>query len=63
MPLLKGFSRKTIGKNIGAEMRAGKKPSQAIAIGLSTARRAAKKKGVPLSKIKGLVPAPKKGKK
>lgn len=61
MPLLiKGFGQKTISKNIGTEMKNGKPKKQAIAIGLSTARSAAKKKGVPLSKIKGLGPAPKK---
>lgn len=60
MPLLMGYSRKARSKNIATEMRAGKKPSQAVAIGLSVARRAAKKRKVPLSKIKGLGPAPKK---
>ncbi len=60
MPLMKGYSRKARGKNIGAEMKAGKPRKVAVAIGLSVARRAAKKRGVPLSKIKGLKPAPKK---
>jgi hypothetical protein len=63
MPLVKGFGQKTIGKNIGAEMRAGKPKKQAVAIGLDVARRAAKKKGVPLSKVKGLKGAPPKKKK
>lgn len=58
MPLKKGFSKKTIGANIAAEMKTRPK-KQAVAIGLSVARRAAKKKGVPLSKIKGLGLAPK----
>jgi len=62
MPLVKGFGQKTIGKNIGREMRAGKPKKQAVAIGLDVARRAAKKKGVPLSKVKGLKGAPKKKK-
>ena len=59
MPLTKGYSKKAIGRNIATEMKT-KPRKQAIAIGLSTARRAAKKRGVPLGKIKGLGPAPKK---
>jgi len=39
MPLKKGTSRKTIGANIKTEMEAGKPRKQAIAIGLSEARR------------------------
>lgn len=61
MPLTKGYSRRARGKNIATEMKAGKPRAQAVAIGLSVARRAAKKRKVPLSKIKGLHPAPKKG--
>ena len=53
MPLIKGYGKKAIGKNIDAEMKSGKPKKQAVAIGLSVARRAAKKKGI-LSKIKGL---------
>lgn len=49
MPLKKGYSRKTIGENIGREMK--KHPDmphkQAIAIALNTARTAAKKAGKP----------------
>ena len=41
MPLLKG--KKNIGKNIKTEMSAGKPQKQAVAIALSTARRAGKK--------------------
>jgi len=47
MPLKKGYSGKTIGKNIKAEMKAGKPKKQATAIALSTARTAAKKAGKP----------------
>jgi len=47
MPLKKGYSKASIGKNIGAEMKAGKPKKQAIAIALSTARTAAMKAGKP----------------
>lgn len=56
MPLVKGYSKSSIGKNIGAEMKAGKPKKQAIAIALNTARTAAEKAGKPSK-------APKKGKK
>lgn len=38
MPLSKGKSKKTISKNIRTEIAAGKKPKQAVAIALNTAR-------------------------
>ena len=59
MSLKKGYSRKSIGKNIKAEEKAGKPKKQAIAIALNTARTAAKKAGKPGKAPK---PAPKKRK-
>jgi hypothetical protein len=44
MPLIKGFGKVAVGKNIGAEVEAGKPKKQAVAIALGTARAAAKKK-------------------
>jgi hypothetical protein len=44
MPLKKGTSDKTRNANIKAEIKAGKKPSQAVAIGYSLQRAAKKKK-------------------
>ena len=43
MPLIKSTSKKAFGKNVGAEVKAGKPVKQAVAIAYSE-KRAAKKK-------------------
>ena len=43
MPLKKGSSRETISENIRTEMHSGRPQKQAIAIGLSKARKKGKK--------------------
>jgi len=44
MPLIKGYSKKSIAKNIRAELKFGKSRSQSVAIALSVARKAKKRK-------------------
>lgn len=40
MPLTKGYSSKSVSKNIKTEMKAGKPQKQAVAIALDVARKA-----------------------
>jgi hypothetical protein len=56
MPMTKGYSAKSIGKNIAKEMKSGKPQRQSVAIALSMATKAAKDAGKPSK-------APKKAKK
>lgn len=45
MPLKRGYSKKTIAKNIRTEMHHGRPQKQAIAIAMSVARKACRKRG------------------
>jgi hypothetical protein len=47
MPLKKGYSRDSIGKNVKTEESAGKPKKQAVAIALNVARKAADRAGKP----------------
>ena len=51
MPLIHGYSRAAISKNIRTEMHRGHSLKQSQAIAYSTARTAARKAHVPASKI------------
>ena len=44
MPLKRGYSKKTISKNIRTEIKSGKPKKQAVAIALSVARNARAKR-------------------
>ena len=44
MPLIKGYSQKSIAKNIKTEIKAGRYRKQAVAIALSVAREIKKKR-------------------
>ena len=43
MPLIRGYSKKSVSSNIKEELKAGKSQKQAVAIALSVAREAKKK--------------------
>jgi hypothetical protein len=47
MPMTKGYSSKSIGKNIAIEMKSGKPQKQSVAIALNVATKAAKAAGKP----------------
>ena len=52
MPLLQGYSKDTISKNIATEMKSGRPQPQAAAIALSKARESKKKEKKQIAQIK-----------
>ena len=44
MPIVKGYSQKSVSKNIKTEMKSGKPQKQAVAIALNVAKQAKAKK-------------------
>ena len=55
MPMKKGYSDKTIGKNISMEMKAGKPQKQAVAIAYAVKRSAKKADGGDVTQDKKLI--------
>ena len=51
MPLIKSKSKEAFGKNVEAEMRAGKPQKQAVAIAYATKNAASKKAGGKIGKV------------
>lgn len=47
MPLVKSTSKQAFSKNVKTEIKAGKKPAQAVAIAYATKRAASGKKAMP----------------
>ena len=52
MPMTKGYSKKTIGKNIAMEMKSGKPQKQAVAMAMGMAAKSAKEAGKPMKSMK-----------
>lgn len=52
MPMKKGYSDKTVSKNIKTEMKAGKPQKQAVAMAMGMAAKSAKEAGKPMKSMK-----------